>query len=87
MISKIFKTKLWRPVITRSIPKQNLQQPPPPPPSCKDCKWSVDNGKLCILFRLNSNDDLKFSTEHIRSNMDLCGPDGLYFKEIKKGIK
>ena len=27
-------------------------------PSCKDCKWSTDNGNICILFKviyLNQN--------------------------------
>ena len=85
MISKIFKTKLWRPVITRSMPKQNLQQQPPPP-SCKDCKWSVDDGKLCLLFKLASNNEI-FSTESLRKNINLCGPEGVYFREIKKEIK
>ena len=46
-------------------------------PSCKDCKWSAQNGKICILFSLNDN---LFETRLIRKNIDLCGPDGFYFK-------
>ena len=84
MLLPKFTPKTWRNVSTKSINTQkNIQTIP----SCKDCKWSVDNGKLCILFKLNSNDDLKFSTKYIRSNTDLCGPEGLYFKEIQKEIK
>ena len=40
-------------------------------PSCRDCKWSKD--KICILFKV-----IYFKL--IRKSIDLCGPDGFYFK-------
>jgi hypothetical protein len=46
-------------------------------PSCKDCKWSTENGKICILFSLTDN---LFESRLVRKDRDLCGPDGFYFK-------
>jgi hypothetical protein len=52
-------------------------------PSCKDCKWSTDNGNICILFSLTDN---LFDSKLIRKNKDLCGPDGFYFKSKESEI-
>ena len=78
--------KICRPVFVRSMPKLQ-QQHSSSPPSCKNCKWSVDNGKLCILFNISYNNSYAFSTEYIRKNIDLCGPEGIYFKQSKNKIK
>ena len=83
MLLKSIKT--CRPVFVKSMTKPNLQSPPPPP-SCKDCKWSIDNGNFCILFNLAS-DNKMFKSKDIRKNMNLCGPKGLYFRQVKKEIK
>jgi hypothetical protein len=46
-------------------------------PSCRDCKWSANNGKICILFSLTDN---LFESRLVRKDLDLCGPDGFYFE-------
>jgi len=79
--------KTWRPILALSMNKG----PPPPPapkvntyslnPSCKDCKWSVQNGKICTAFSFNKDDPIWYTAERVRSNVELCGPDGFYFKK------
>jgi hypothetical protein len=74
MFSLRFKPRVVKAMfVNKSVP------PSQGPPSCKDCKWSVDNGKLCLLFQIGSNVQT-FNTESLRTNIDLCGPDGMYFK-------
>jgi hypothetical protein len=71
----------------RSLVKAKLSKTTPSlkfsPPSCKDCKWSADNGNICILFSLTDN---LFDSKLIRKNKDLCGPDAFYFKSKETEI-
>ena len=81
MFSLKFKPRTIRPRFS------NKTAPPIyPPPSCKDCKWSIDSGNFCVLFKINRDDDFAFNAKKVRENSDLCGPDGIYFKPIKKEI-
>ena len=61
--------------LTPHVKFVNKTAPPIGRPSCKDCKWS--DGQFCNLFTLSG---VIFKAEHIRKNIDLCGPDGVYFK-------
>jgi hypothetical protein len=79
-----FKMKLLRTAVKTRF--ANKTAPPiQGPPKCKDCKWSVSDGKYCLLFNLNES-IISFNAENVRKNTDLCGPDGIYFKPIKKEI-
>ena len=76
--------------ITRLAPPHLSKYSRYPPPECKNCKYSVPklNGEqmVCKLFGsfeqngLEPNITFYLSTEGCRSHIDLCGPDGMYFK-------
>jgi hypothetical protein len=53
--------------------------------NCHDCRYSrLENNQLkCILFRydvLDSNELYYIDTDTCRSDIQLCGPHGEYFK-------
>ena len=60
-------------------------------PNCKNCKYSFNNynKSYCKLYRYifltntNENDTNYIRTEDCRLNDDLCGLNGLNFKEKK----
>jgi len=53
--------------------------------NCKDCKFSIqrNNKTLCTLFTINENNKMWYNAELVRENINLCGPDAIYFKQIK----
>jgi len=55
-------------------------------PNCKDCRYNENN--TCKLFKLltvssvrHINFDYYADTDVCRDDPDLCGPDGIYFKQ------
>jgi len=52
-------------------------------PKCNNCKYSVfNNGQLeCKLFKSLNDFNFYSDTIYCRTDENLCGPDGKYFKE------
>lgn len=51
-------------------------------PQCRDCKWFNPKTRMCSVLSWTPKKPMLFRAELVRENVDLCGPEGLYFDTI-----
>ena len=48
-------------------------------PKCCDCKWFVPKTKMCRALSWTPEKPSVYRADLVRENIDLCGPEALYF--------